>query len=96
MGVTFIIICRRCFRIRRIAAVMFGGIFGEPRVHRETAISDLKTRLKCNGDGDQPGCGHRGAFLYMTIPDFPEVTDEQYLVRAMEEASAPRRRRRWR
>lgn len=96
LGVIFIIICRRCHRLRRVAALHFSGFMGGPNVHRETAISDLRDRLVCRGEGDVAGCGHRGAFLYMTLPEFPQVSDDHYLRRAMEEATRRRRGRGWR
>lgn len=95
LGVTFIIICLRCFRVRRIRAAALLFDFDNPkRIHRETLIDDLQERVVCKGEGE--GCGHRGGRIYRTMDDFPQASDATYVKRLFEEQCAPKRRRRWR
>lgn len=95
LGVTFIIICLRCYRVHRVRASTFlYGFSGASRIHRETRIDDLQERVVCKGDGE--GCGHRGGRIYRTMDGFPQVSDTDYVKRLLEEQNAPRRPRRWR
>ena len=95
LGVTFIIICLRCFRVRRIrASALLFDFDNHKRIHRETLIDDLQERVVCKGEGE--GCGHRGGRIYRTMDDFPQASDATYVKRLIEEQCAPKRRRRWR
>jgi len=95
LGVTFIIICLRCYRVRRLPASTLLFDFDNPqRIHRETPIDDLQERVVCTGEGE--GCGHRGGRIYRTMDDFPQASDTAYVTRLIKEQCAPKRRRRWR
>lgn len=97
LGVTFIIICLRCFRVRRIrASALCGPIGTTPRIHRETPIAEIGPRLRCTGTADLPGCGHRGAYTHMTLDGFPELSDHEYLGLTFSKLTERRPRRRWR
>lgn len=97
LGVTFIIICLRCFRVRRISASALAGAIDSPlRLHRETPIGEIGPRLRCTGTAEFPGCGHRGAYTHMTLAGFPELSDHEYLGLTFRKLTDRRPRRQWR
>lgn len=96
LGVIFVIICHRCYRVSRIAASsLLYGSSGKARIHRETPIQQLQERVVCKGDADTPGCGHRGGRIYMRLDWSCEVTDRQYVTRWLQQQNDPKQRRRW-
>ncbi|MEK9213144.1 hypothetical protein SM191_18215 [Sphingomonas sp. 2378] len=93
---TFIVICLRCYRVRRIpASALLFDSRKSYRLHRETPIEDLQPRVVCRGEGEIAGCGHRGGRIYMTLDGLPDGPDEYYVRRLLAEQCEPRRRRRW-